>query len=425
MRVLKNVPRTVFIFVINIFFFYWLNGFYIGLVFIQGFTVYLICANDKTHSNKFLILGIAVSLGPLLASHFRESMTVIGISFYSLQVFGYLMDVRWGRIQPEKSFLRFISFIIFFGNLISGPIERAKSILGQLGQPFQLNQTIFVQGLMYITLGLFKKFILAENLADYTQLVFKNPELHAGLPAVIAILFSKFFLYYDLSGYSDIVVGVSKMYGIDLTKNFNRPLFAMNISDFWKRWHISISTWIRDYIFIPLLSTPLAPMGIGVILILTFFIFGLWHGFKLTFVIYGVLQALFLLTAPYTDRVMVKIPWRSIKWFLFYVFFLALPSVLFFSGTLENFGHIMRAPFMPTATTPKAFLSSGQISFPILIFFIIVFEGMTKYFYTYDWTKWFFERSYVMKHFIVLGAFVLFLSLAKIDTHLTFVYWNF
>jgi alginate O-acetyltransferase complex protein AlgI len=336
----KGSVRVFLIFAANCVAFYWLNKNFLLLLLLQTWLIFLLCKSLKIKKNLFLALGLIVVLLPLIAVRVVElipektieaGITIVGISFYSLQMFSYLMDVRWERIVPQESFVRLFCYFVFFGNIISGPVERSKKFFAQLDEKFSLTSKVFTHAIMYIFLGLVKKFVLADNLKIYAIQPLNKPIENPGLPILIAILLSKFYLYYDLSGYSDMVVGVSKLLGIELTRNFNRPLFAMNIADFWKRWHISVSTWIRDYIFFPLLATPLVVLGTSGLITITFLIFGLWHGFQWTFVVYGLLQALFLILWPRIEKIQVlnSVP-KALRWFLFYFFILAIPKILFF-----------------------------------------------------------------------------------------------
>lgn len=433
----RKIRRPYFILLINCLAFYWFNKIFLILILAQSIGIFLICKKDRIQSNFILWIGILISLGPLVVSKVYNifpsahsmNLSLLGISFYSLQIFGYLMDVRWQRVEPVHSFQNLFSYFSFFGNFLSGPLERTKFFLNQLSQPFLLNQLYFVEGLHYIYLGLFKKFVLAENLSAYTRSVFAHPENYTGAPALIAILLSKFYLYYDLSGYSDIFVGISKLYGIELTRNFNRPLFSTNISDFWKRWHISVSSWIRDYIFFPLLSTRLIQLGVGFILFVSFVLFGLWHGINWNFILYGALQASFLIVAIYLHKIRTtsyqSTFFIAVKWFLFYTLVLSIPSALFFSKSLGDFIYIMKAPFLTGGVELNKFLKSSRVNLPMLIGFIAIFEYFTWRLFKTNWASWFLSRSYVAKHFIILGAILVFLALAKINTQMQFVYWDF
>ncbi len=231
----------------------------------------------------------------------------LGLSFYTFAGIGYLADVFRAQIPPETRPDRFAAFIAFFPTLTSGPIERAGRLIPQFDQdtdqpgrkPF--DETRATEALRLILWGVFKKLVIADRLAIYVNAVYDAPDQHNGVVLLIATLFYAFQLYADFSGYTDVAVGVARLLGIDLIENFRQPYFAMSIRDFWNRWHISLSTWIRDYMFMPLSRNSLRrtkgkyPRAIQAAAnLIVMVLVGLWHGPSWTFVIWGALHGLYL-----------------------------------------------------------------------------------------------------------------------------------
>lgn len=218
----------------------------------------------------------------------------VGISFYTFQTIGYVVDVYQKRISAEKNFLTFALFVSFFPQLVAGPIERAGNLLPQLKKDFQFHFKNFEIGMTDVAIGFFKKIVISDNIAPYVNAVYENPE---GYPPEAILLATYLFavqIYCDFSGYSNIAIGTAKIFGIDLMKNFNKPYLAHSITEFWRRWHISLSRWIRDYLYIPLGGnrggTAVTVRNLIIIMALA----GLWHGASWAFVIWGLFHGFFL-----------------------------------------------------------------------------------------------------------------------------------
>lgn len=230
------------------------------------------------------------------------------ISFYTLQTMCYTLDVYKSKVTPTKEFTAFAAYIAFFPKLLSGPIERSTTALQQFQKTRDFNYNAAIDGLRQILWGLFKKLVIADNCAIFVNNAFAHPGGSAGMDLFIAALLFSFQLYADFSGYSDIAIGTSRLFGIDLMNNFAFPYFSKSIAEFWRRWHISFSTWLRDYIFLPLsysLSRRMprdSYLGLrvdkAISLIttpVTFIICGLWHGANYTFLVWGILHGIYLI----------------------------------------------------------------------------------------------------------------------------------
>ena len=223
----------------------------------------------------------------------------VGISFYTFQALGYAIDVYLGNVKREKSFVTYALFVSFFPQLVAGPIERSKNLLPQFRENHKFEYNRVREGLVLMAWGFFKKMVIADGVATFVTLVYTTPTNYTGLQMIIATVLFSFQVYCDFAGYSDIAIGCAKVLGFKLMRNFNKPYFSTSFSQFWSRWHISLSTWFQDYIFMPFVWTnPLRRFGFtnppviaGVWIV--FLVSGLWHGSAWTFVIWGVLHAVF------------------------------------------------------------------------------------------------------------------------------------
>ncbi len=226
----------------------------------------------------------------------------VGISFYTFQTLSYSIDVYRRKIAPTKDFIAFAAFVSFFPQLVAGPIERATNLLPQFYKQRHFDYSKAVDGMRQILWGLFKKVVIADNCAEYANLIFNNSADYSGSTLVLGALFFTFQIYGDFSGYSDIAIGTSRLFGFDLMRNFNFPYFSRDIAEFWRRWHISLSTWFRDYLYIPLGGSR---GGTWMKVRNTFTIFvvsGFWHGANWTFVVWGALNAIYFLPILLADK---------------------------------------------------------------------------------------------------------------------------
>ncbi|MBT8261718.1 MAG: MBOAT family protein [Bacteroidia bacterium] len=219
----------------------------------------------------------------------------VGISFYTFQTLSYTIDIYRKRIGPTHDIVAFFAFVSFFPQLVAGPIERASNLLTQFETRRVFNYSRSVSGLRLILGGLFKKMVIADNCALFVNNIFEQYEVASGSTLLMGAVFFAFQIYGDFSGYSDIAIGSARLMGFDLMKNFNYPYLAQNMSDFWRRWHISLSTWFRDYVYIPLGGSLVSKARLTINILIVFLLSGLWHGANLTFVFWGLLHAIFVL----------------------------------------------------------------------------------------------------------------------------------
>ena len=218
----------------------------------------------------------------------------IGISFYTFQKISYVVDVYHGRVPAEKHFGIFAVYSCFFPQLVAGPIERARHLLHQFYEQHEFSCERATSGLMLILWGFFKKVTVADRLSLLVKAVYGDPHSYSGLPLLVATVFFSFQIYCDFSGYTDIAIGSARLLGFDLMANFRQPYFSRSIPEFWHRWHISLSTWFRDYLYIPLGGSRVVKWRWYYNLFITFLLSGLWHGANWTFAAWGAVHGSFM-----------------------------------------------------------------------------------------------------------------------------------
>ncbi len=219
----------------------------------------------------------------------------VGISFYTFQTLSYTIDVYRKEMEPTKSFIDFAAFVTFFPQLVAGPIERASHLLPQFYKKRIFDYQNAVDGIKLIIWGMFKKVVVADNCAFFVNTIFENPETFSSGELFVGMVFFAFQIYGDFSGYSDMAIGISKLFGFDLMVNFKFPYFSRDIAEFWRRWHISLSTWFRDYIYIPLGGSK-GTQGLQIRnVMIIFLVSGFWHGANWTYVAWGLFHALLFL----------------------------------------------------------------------------------------------------------------------------------
>ncbi len=327
----KNLKfQNLLILIASYIFYGWWDWRFLSLIFISSIVDYTIGLRLKITKIQFkrkalLCISIIVNLGLLgffkyynfFIDNFIKAFSLfgyslkadrlniilpVGISFYTFQTLSYTIDVYKNKLKPIKDFVAFASFVSFFPQLVSGPIERASHLLPQFFKKREFNYLAALDGMKQILWGFFKKIVIADNCAYFVNQIFDNYSDMNGSTLVLGALFFAFQIYGDFSGYSDIAIGVSRLFGFNLVQNFAFPYFSRDIAEFWRRWHISLSTWFRDYLYIPLGGSR------GDVLLKirnTFIIFivsGFWHGPNWTFIIWGMLNAIYFLPLLITNR---------------------------------------------------------------------------------------------------------------------------
>lgn len=317
--------QNIYIVIVSYIFYCWWDWRFLSLILISTITDFYIGKSfykisNQTKRKSLLKLSILINIGILLTfkyynffvSNFVNAFSLfgyqlnintlniilpIGISFYTFQTLGYTIDCYKQKTTPTNNLINFAAFVSFFPQLVAGPIERASNLLPQFNSKRLFNYNAAIDGLRQILWGLFKKMVIADNCAILVNHVFNEPNNFSGSTLALAAIFFSFQIYCDFSGYSDIAIGTSRLLGFNLKQNFAFPYFSKSIVEFWRRWHISLSTWFRDYVYIPLGGNRGSLFNRIKTIFIVFIVSGLWHGANWTFVTWGALNAIYFV--PY------------------------------------------------------------------------------------------------------------------------------
>ncbi len=246
-----------------------------------------------------------IHLGGSLST--MEILLPVGISFYIFQAIGYTIDVYRGDIYAERNFLKYALFVSFFPQLVAGPIERSKNLLKQLGTPKSFSYENLRRGLLLMLWGYFLKMVIADRAAIIVNTVYENSVFHTGMYVIVATLFFAMQIYCDFSGYSTIARGAALVLGFELTDNFNAPYYATSVKDFWRRWHISLTSWFRDYLYIPLGGNRKGKLRKECNLLFVFAVSGLWHGAAVSYIVWGALNGIYQVVSDFIRSITTKI----------------------------------------------------------------------------------------------------------------------
>jgi len=355
---------------------------------------------SRFRKKTWLVLSISMNIGLLAvfkyynffisnANHlFGTSATLlnfilpVGLSFHTFQAMAYTIEVYRGNVPAEKNIFRYGLYVLFFPQLVAGPIERPQHLLPQFYKKQYFNSDNLLEGLRLMVWGFFKKLVIADNLSGMVDMVFKAPETYKWYIVITTIFFFSIQIYCDFSGYTDIARGAAKIMGIDLMINFNRPLLAKSISDFWKRWHISLSSWFRDYVYIPLGGSRKTKSRLWLNLLIVFSLSGFWHGAAWHFVTWGLLHCLFLIIASllFKKNIFRNELLRKITGIITVNILVAYSFVFFRASSVSNAVSIIKASF--NIRSRNAVMSSfpllGNYLLSFILFFILfmfVFES--------------------------------------------------
>ncbi|MEX2445509.1 MAG: MBOAT family O-acyltransferase, partial [Alkalispirochaeta sp.] len=273
-------------------------------------------SQSERRRRLLLVMSIATNLGILgyfkYFNFFNDVMgsplprmrflLPVGISFYTFQSMSYTIDVFRRRVQPERHLGQFALYVSYFPQLVAGPIERAGNLIPQLRRMPDLRWHNAAFGFQQMLIGFFKKVVIADRLAPLVNTVYAAPEAFEGPQLALATVFFAIQIYCDFSGYSDIAIGIARIFGIRIMRNFDRPYLSKSISEFWSRWHISLSTWFRDYVYIPLGGNRRGPGRVYLNVLVTFLLSGLWHGANWTFIVWGAYHGVLLMGERFVGR---------------------------------------------------------------------------------------------------------------------------
>lgn len=261
----------------------------------------------------------------------------IGLSFHTFQAMSYTIEVYRRKQKPERDFIIYSLYVMFYPQLVAGPIERPQNMLPQFHTYFKYNWEKMKSGLMLILWGLFKKVVISNRLAIMVDYCYDNPTEHSGLTLLFATIFYSFQIYCDFSGYSDIAIGAARTMGFKLMRNFDVPYLSKSVAEFWRRWHISLSSWFKDYLYIPMGGSRVAEWKIYRNIAVVFLVSGLWHGAAWTFVIWGGLHAFFQLAARFRDNnLKIKLPKNDVLSIISTFLLVTLAWVFFRARGLHN-----------------------------------------------------------------------------------------
>jgi len=375
-------------------------------------------------------LGISSSSLPHLSL-----IVPLGISFFTFQAIGYLIDVNRNTLVPEKSPWKFILFIVYFPKYLSGPVERGKTLLPEINRECSFDEKSFNSGILQILWGFTKTHIISDRLALIVNEINHNLHSYSGSILFINFFIQLLYLYFNFSGYTDIVLGISKLFGIKLSINFNRPFLAVNVSEYWRRWHISLTSWCNDYIFRRIILKKIRwgkwASVYGVFI--TFLVIGIWHGANWTFVILGILQGIAINYEFFTKKYRIKYGGKLPHWLntslsrLITYVFMSISIVLFFSKNIQNAIYYFHSMFNFNKLTfhtleTNFHFSQGDLAITVITTLIILLSE-----YHDEYKKPFIEfilkkRIYFWASvYILLTALILF----KMGHSISFVYEQF
>ncbi|MCT4629135.1 MBOAT family O-acyltransferase [Winogradskyella sp.] len=318
--------QNVLLLIASYVFYGWWDYRFLSLIVFSSFLDYYVGQKieaEQKNKKKWLLISLCSNLGLLavfkyynfFADSFASTMSAIGwevndltlniilpvgISFYTFQTLSYSIDIYRKKIKPCKDIVAFFTFVSLFPQLVAGPIERASNLIPQIEKKRSLDTILLKTGVFQIFIGLFRKIAIADNLGVYVDSVYANQDIHNGSTLLLATIFYAFQIYFDFSGYSDIAIGSAKLFGFNFNRNFNFPYFSKTLTEFWRRWHMSLSFWLRDYLYISLGGNRKGIVITYRNLILTMLLGGLWHGSSWNFVIWGGIHGLFLSMEKYT-----------------------------------------------------------------------------------------------------------------------------
>ena len=405
----KNLKlQNLFLVVASYVFYAWWDWRFLSLIIFSTLIDYtvgrLLAHENHVHKRKILLLiSIVVNLGFLgffkyynfFLDNFIQAFTwmgtpisaralsivlPVGISFYTFQTLSYSIDVYRKKLEPTKDVVAFAAFVSFFPQLVAGPIERATNLLPQFYKKRQFDYNKAVDGLRQILWGLFKKVVIADNCAYFVNTIFDNHQDYSGSTLVLGAVFFAFQIYGDFSGYSDIAIGTARLFGFNLKQNFAFPYFSRDIAEFWRRWHISLSTWFRDYLYIPLGGSRGSKSNQVRNVFIIFLVSGFWHGANWTFIVWGGLNALYFLPLLLTkinrshiEIVAVHKKWPSILDILRMGITFCLTTLAWIFFRAESVSH---AWSYLKGICDRSLVSIPQIRPTNLIILIILFIGV-------------------------------------------------
>jgi D-alanyl-lipoteichoic acid acyltransferase DltB (MBOAT superfamily) len=453
----KNLKyRNIFLLVVSYFFYGWWDWRFLGLIFFSSILDFFLGKKIDEEQNpinrKWLLgLSLGINLGLLgffkYAGFFVESFTTaftflgfpieshtiniilpVGISFYTFQTLSYTWDIYKRQLKPNHDVLRFLAFVSFFPQLVAGPIERASHLLPQFDSIKKINYKQLRSGFLLMAVGFFKKIVIADRLARFVDPAFADYDQLAGYSAIIAILFFTLQLYFDFSAYSNIAIGCGKMLGFELSLNFNKPYLSTSFSDFWRRWHISLSSWFKDYVYIPLGGNKSGKFFTIRNFLIVFLLSGLWHGASWNFVLWGLFNGLFLIILdPFVNK-FNKFTLGKLAAGIIVFSCWALSLVLFRTSNFEQAKIIYSHIFIISSKSIDSYglsIKELNFTFTILIFYFIL-EWIELNFSSLS--DWLFKRNLLFRwavYILIILSIIILGSYGSEMNDKQFIYFQF
>jgi D-alanyl-lipoteichoic acid acyltransferase DltB (MBOAT superfamily) len=444
--------RNIFTIVASYLFYGWWDYRFLSLIIISSaadFSIGLFFKKTKKNRQRkmLLISSIIINLGILgvfkYFNFFIDSFTdllnlcsiqmgtntlkivlPVGISFYTFQTLSYTIDIYKRKINPTSDIFSFFAFVAFFPQLVAGPIERASRLLSQFQEKKIFSYEDNVNGLRLILWGLFKKIVIADNFGLLVDGIFDPSNPVSGITTFIGAVFFAIQIYADFSGYSDIAIGISKMLGISLMKNFKTPYFSASFSEYWRRWHISLSTWFRDYLYIPLGGSKGSKLFIYRNIFITFLLSGLWHGANITFLIWGGLHGIALIIEKHFNIKPNKYWYSPIV--LFVVVLLYIP---FRAENLEHLTVLTQSLFQIEFYTleflMEIILDFSSIRFLALLIIFTIFTVIECQLKSLDFSEWINSKSRYFRILLYYLLIITIILLGNFDVKPYFIYFQF
>jgi D-alanyl-lipoteichoic acid acyltransferase DltB (MBOAT superfamily) len=444
-----NLKLQNLLIVVSSYLFYgWWDWRYLAFILFSSLVDYcvgLALMKEENLSKRKILLSISITMNLGLLAYFKyfnffldsfitafsffgfqfqtSSLNIIlpvGISFYTFQTMSYGIDVYRKKLEPTTNFIDFSAFVSFFPQLVAGPIERATHLLPQFYKKRQFNYALFSSGVKLMIVGFFMKTVIADRAAIYVNAVYNNVDNHSGLSFILATIFFAFQIYSDFGGYSLIAIGASRLFGFDLMTNFKRPYFARSVSEFWQRWHISLSTWFKDYLYIPMGGNRVGYSKWMFNIFITFLISGLWHGANWTYIIWGALNGIYLIL----EATFIKWERKSVL-NIFITFLLICFSWIFFRANhVDDAFHIIHSIF----TNPGQLYipSDADVVVPIfstIAILILLISEIKKEFFLDSYSLS--ENKYSIVRWIFYSSIVFIILYIGVFNSSQFIYFQF
>ena len=344
----------------------------------------------------------------------------VGISFYTFQSMSYAINIYWRKLTPTRDILAYTAFVSFFPQLVAGPIERATNLLPQFYKPKEFDYSLITKGLKMMLLGFFMKVVIADRLSLYVDSVYNNIGMHTGWSFMVASFFFALQIYGDFAGYSLIAIGTAKLFGFNLMQNFNRPYFSASFRDFWSRWHISLSTWFKDYVYVPLGGNRGSKPRTYFNLFTTFLVSGLWHGANWTFVVWGAMHGAFqIIERVIKNTVNIKLP--KVVSILFVFALTCLAWVFFRAKSVHDAFYVIQTMFTHVGDSVHIG-DKGIFAFSIMgIFMLFAMEFTMEYYPDFSLLN---HRRAPVRFATILVMLVYIISLGVFDGS-QFIYFQF